>query len=119
MVPRKRAAARRHYHGDPGDDEADLDVMLVEPEMMDGMELGMVDENYDDTLAEAPSKKLRPDLTVSIRGRGQDPPYRQSLRKNKTCRKIQMKLGDFMGFFDDKSQGNKKEVYDPNYFSNL
>lgn len=30
MVPRKRAAARRHYHGDAGDDEADLDVMLVE-----------------------------------------------------------------------------------------
>ncbi|KAM9841096.1 uncharacterized protein ACBR49_014613 isoform 2-T2 [Aulostomus maculatus] len=29
MVPRKRAAARRQYHG-TGDDEADLDVMLVE-----------------------------------------------------------------------------------------
>lgn len=30
MVPKKRAAARRHYHGSAGDDEADLDVMLVE-----------------------------------------------------------------------------------------
>nr|XP_033503092.1 uncharacterized protein wu:fi75a02 [Epinephelus lanceolatus] len=29
MVPRKRAAARRHCHG-AGDDESDLDVMLVE-----------------------------------------------------------------------------------------
>ncbi|XP_053196103.1 proline-rich protein 14 [Scomber japonicus] len=29
MVPKKRAAARRNYHGD-GDDESDLDVMLVE-----------------------------------------------------------------------------------------
>ncbi|KAM9333882.1 uncharacterized protein ABDE67_022204 [Symphorus nematophorus] len=30
MVPRKRAAARRHCHGSAGDDESDLDVMLVE-----------------------------------------------------------------------------------------
>lgn len=29
MVPRKRAAARRHCHS-AGDDESDLDVMLVE-----------------------------------------------------------------------------------------
>ncbi|KAG7218999.1 hypothetical protein INR49_005899 [Caranx melampygus] len=29
-VPRKRAAARRHCHGDSGDVDADLDVMLVE-----------------------------------------------------------------------------------------
>ncbi len=30
-VPRKRAAARRHCHGGgTGDDESDLDVMLVE-----------------------------------------------------------------------------------------
>ncbi|KAM7368503.1 hypothetical protein PAMP_012842 [Pampus punctatissimus] len=30
MLPRKRVAARRHYHGNGSDDEADLDVMLVE-----------------------------------------------------------------------------------------
>ncbi|XP_030292251.1 serine/arginine repetitive matrix protein 2 [Sparus aurata] len=30
MVPRKRAAARRHCHGGGHDDESDLDVMLVE-----------------------------------------------------------------------------------------
>lgn len=31
MVPRKRVAARRQYHGQGADgDEADLDVMLVE-----------------------------------------------------------------------------------------
>ncbi|XP_074546796.1 uncharacterized protein LOC141805578 isoform X2 [Halichoeres trimaculatus] len=29
-MPRKRAAARRHCHGGPADDESDLDVMLVE-----------------------------------------------------------------------------------------
>ena len=94
---------------------------MLEPEMM--MVDGMVDEKDDDdddeTSAEAPNKKLRPDLDVPIRKRGQNPQPRRGLRKNKICSKIQLKMGDCLGFFLDDSQGIKKKIDDKNDFSNV